>query len=258
MKLLVVGCPRGGTSMVAGFLKSIGLRTVEDGRSSRDYPDGYSEPLGLLAFTKACEKFRGNRYRLTDDPLIEPGLWGCSEMSIFHDEVFKPLSDENIDFIKVPDLALSIEYVLDTWPDVLIVGVWRNPYPSMQSFYEREFGRYPSFKERFYAIGIWNMFIKRMCVAREGYGNRVKIVQLEQFVEDPSEFYRWVKRYFNGAQLQKATGVFTKKPRRSAGLMWTCFPWLVEHIAQLFKLQKREFFTTSKTAKAIRSVGPII
>lgn len=249
-KIIIVGCPRGGTSMVAGYLKKIGLRTVADTRSGKDYPDGYSEPVGILAFNKACEKFRGNRYRLTDDPLYEEGLWECEEMQVFHEEVFKPLTDPKVDFIKVPDLCLAIDYILHHWPDVLILGVWRKPNVTMRSFYEREFGRFPQMKDRLYAIGVWNMFTRRLIDGKKKHGDRVHLVQLEEFSENPSSLEPYLARTLEVPIKTEFAG-FKKKPRESVGILWALIPAILEMLTRFFVPSQSRFFATSSNLKKI-------
>lgn len=240
--------------MVAGYLKGIGLRTVADTRSGEDYPDGYSEPVGILAFNKACEKFRGNRYRLTDDPLYEEGLWGCKEMQVFHDAVFKPFTDPEIDFIKVPDLCMSIDYILHHWPDSLVLGVWRMPNVTMRSFYEREFGRFPQMKDRIYATGVWNMFTRRLLDAKKKHDDRVHLVQLEKFSENPSSLDTYLQRSLGVPEQVAAFPGFSKKPRESAGILWALVPAILETLTRFLVPNQYRFFVTSKNLKEIKSV----
>lgn len=181
-KLLIVGYPRGGTSLLAQYLDSLGLRTVVDTRSHADYPSGFMEHLPSLLFTKACERLRGQRNRLTDDSLIQEAFLDISCMRAMFQEAYHIFDDPAIDFVKLPDHALALDFMHQRFPNLRFLGVWRKPAEAITSFYRREFGRYPGAHGLFYAIGTWNMYARRLIDFKTRHPDLIDIVGIDDLI----------------------------------------------------------------------------
>lgn len=181
-KLLVVGHPRGGTSLVAQYLHSLGLRTVPDRRHHPDYPVGFMEHLPALLFTKACERLRGQRDRLTEDSLIENGFLEISCMRAMFEDAYAVFDAPDVDFVKLPDHALALDFMRGRFPHLRFLGVWRQPRAAVASYYRREFGDHPGVRGLFYAIGSWNMYARRLIDFKERYPDAMDIVAIDDLV----------------------------------------------------------------------------
>jgi hypothetical protein len=181
-KLLVVGFPRGGTSLIAQYLASLGLETVPDARGEPDYPSGYMEHLPCLLFTKACERLRGRRDRLTEESLIEDRYLDIPCMRAMFQEAYRPFHDPEVDFVKLPDHTLALDFMRRRFPELRFLGVWREPREAIASYRRREFGRHPGVRGLFYAIGAWNMYTRRMIDFKERHPHLIDLVNVDAFV----------------------------------------------------------------------------
>ena len=139
-KIIIVGCPRSGTSLFADLLMQSGLKTITDFRSSDQYPRGYHEYFPLLLFHKAVERYpRGGSHRITDESFLQEDLLNDEFTKQMFQTAFKPFWNPEIDFIKYPQFALSFEFLLNQFPDIHFIVLWRNPIAVFKSLVQKEF-----------------------------------------------------------------------------------------------------------------------
>lgn len=251
-QILVVGFPRGGTSMLAAYLKLIGLNTVEDDREKAAYPAGFNEHMPILLFNKACERLRGQRNRLTDQALIESGFLDIPGMNEFFEAAYAPLIRQEVDFLKIPDLALALEFIAEKLPHVHILAVWRKPRVAMESFFRREFGKHPGFHEAFYSIGTWNLFAERVCQFKRSHSDRIDILSIDGIIEDSSALLQVLDNC--GHQPEHALTVadtLTKPLRSDCGMYGRLFPLLETISRRLVKEKQKTYFETDRHLKEL-------
>ena len=102
--LVVVGCPRSGTSLFAKMLVASGLKTVPDRRVKERYPAGFFEHMPILMFNKAMERLKGGQHRITTEPFIESRDLEDDFVGSIFELAYKPLLTSQVDFIKSPDI----------------------------------------------------------------------------------------------------------------------------------------------------------
>jgi hypothetical protein len=255
-QLLVVGCPRGGTSLIAQYLGEIGLRTVEDGRTNPDYPAGFTEHLPILLFNKACERLRGARDRLTDDQLIQPEFLSISCMKKMFDDAFSVFSDPDIDFVKSPSLALAMDFMAEQFPHLRFLAIWRRPATSIESFYQREFGRFPGIRGLFYAIGVWNMYARRVIDFKARYPNLVDVVEADALVEGQSSLLPLLDQYgFAVSDRRELPETLQKEWRHSPGWVGRAAPVFERAFRLAAPRRLSPYLATAEHLRQLRAIS---
>ncbi|PXA03676.1 hypothetical protein DDZ13_10295 [Coraliomargarita sinensis] len=253
-KLLVVGYPRGGTSLVGNYLAAAGMRTVVDDRRGDDYPAGFMEHLPILLFNKACERLRGKRDRLTEDSLLEESFLEICCMRKMFDDAYAVLRDPNIDFIKSPDLALALDFMIERFPGLKILGVWRKPDTAIESFYKREFGRIPSLENLYYSIGTWNMYAQRLVEFKKRYPSLIQIVSVDSSVNDASHICHAIEalgfELKNKPSIEVALG---KRWRTTSGTFWKTIPLWEKVFRYLGPERNIPYFRTSANHNLLKN-----
>jgi hypothetical protein len=141
-KLVIVGCPRSGTSLFADFLVHCGLKSVQDIRVNPQYPRGYHEHFPLLMFHKALERYpRGADHRITDMPFIQSTYLEDDFTFDIFTAATTPFRDDQVDFIKFPQLGLSIDFLFEQFQNLHIIALWRNPAAVFKSLIQKEFSK---------------------------------------------------------------------------------------------------------------------
>jgi len=187
-KIIIGGCPRSGTSLFADFLVQSGLKTVEDLRSSSQYPRGYHEYFPLLMFHNAMERYpRGAMHRITEEPFLTPTLLDDEFTRKLYFLAFSPFQNENIDFIKYPQLVLSIDFLFDQYPDLYLIALWRNPAAVFRSLVKKEFPveMWPS--SGFKAILLQSVYAYHILKAHQHYPDRVTIYAIDDLINKRSD-----------------------------------------------------------------------
>jgi hypothetical protein len=255
-KLLIVGHPRGGTSLMAAHLDSLGLRTVEDTRRHDDYPSGFMEHLPSLLFTKACERLRGRRDRLTDESLIREDFLEISCMRAMFEDAYAVFDEPGVDFIKLPDHALALDFMHQRFPHVRFLGVWRRPRAAIASFYRREFGRYPGARGLFYAIGTWNMYARRLIDFKTRHPDLIDIVGIDELVARNGSLSGMLRE--RGYRVTADRGIrdaLRKEWRDSSGLVGTGLPLYEALFRRLLPPEQRVYFRSGLHARAIAELS---
>lgn len=255
-KLLVVGQPRGGTSLLASYLDSLGMRTVVDNRWHADYPAGFMEHLPALLFTKACERLRGQRDRLTDDSLIDESFLEIGCMRAMFEEAYRVFADPGIDFIKLPDHALALDFMHRRFPQVHFLGVWREPRVAIASFYRREFGRFPGVRGLFYAIGAWNLYARRLIDFKTRHPEAIDIVGIDDLIAGNASLAGLLRR--NGWTVTRDHGigaVLQKDWRRAPGPIGRGLPLFEAFFRALVPTQQKVFFNSGRHRRQIAALS---
>ena len=197
--LLVVGCPRSGTSLFAKLLDAAGLSTVADERASEKYPSGYFEHVPLLMFHKAMERFpRENGHHRADfvpttDPFLKAEHLERPFVASMFDEAFAPVRSGEVDFLKYPQLALSVDALFETLGDIRVVAVWRDPTRAILSLARKEFGRDVFPFRGLRSVLLWTTYAYHVCRAAERHGDRVAVVQIDRVVDGSTPVDRILK-----------------------------------------------------------------
>jgi hypothetical protein len=255
-KLLVVGNPRQGTSLLAEYLHSVGLRTVTDTRHATDYPSGFMEHLPALLFTKACERLRGQRDRLTDESLIKEEFLEIPCMRVMFEEAYRVFDEPSVDFIKLPDHALALEFMHRRFPELRYLGVWRRPREAIASYYRREFGRYPGVRGLFYAIGTWNMYARRLVDFKTEHPELMDIVCIDDLIARNGSLSPVLrKRGFGTVRDRAIRDVLRKEWGRSTGIVGTGLPFYEAVFRRLVPREQKVFFDSRGHLRLLEAVS---
>ena len=197
--LLVVGCPRSGTSLFAKLLDAAGLTTVADERASDKYPSGYFEHVPLLMFHKAMERFprEATHHRAdfvpTTDPFLEAAHLQQPFVESLFAEAFAPILSGKVDFLKFPQLALSLDALFETLGDVRVVAVWRDPTRAVLSLARKEFGRDVFPFRGLRSVLLWTTYAYHICRAKERHPDRVAVALVDRVVDGSTPVDRVLK-----------------------------------------------------------------
>jgi hypothetical protein len=185
--VFVVGCPRSGTSPFARWLHASGLETVSDERKSERYPSGYFEYLPMLMFHRALERLpRGAEHRITTEPYLTKETLEHPFVASGFELAFEPVLRDEVDFIKYPQLALSLEFLLDRFPGCHVVGLWRNPRDTFRSLLTKEFPLEMIAGSPLKAVLLWSVYAHHLCSAKRSQPERVSLVEIDGFIADPA------------------------------------------------------------------------
>lgn len=178
--LFVVGCPRSGTSIIAKALVESGLQTAVDNRRNQQYISGYYEYLPLLIFHKGLEKLpRSSDYRITKEPYLKSEDLDDTFIREMFDLATFQIKNREVDFIKFPQLALSIDFLFEEFENIHILGVWRNPENVFRSLILKEFPRDMIPASGIRAIYLQSIYAYHLLEAHKKYNQRVTIVSID-------------------------------------------------------------------------------
>jgi hypothetical protein len=255
-KILIVGHPRSGTSLLAGHLASLGLRTVRDARQHADYPSGFMEHLPSLLFAKACERLRGQRDRLTEESLIKPSFLDIPCMRAMFKEAYAVFEDPEVDFLKLPDHALALDFMHQQFPHLRFLAVWRRSRQSIESFYRREFGRQPGMRGLFYAIGTWNMYARRIIDFKTRHPELIDIVGIDEFVSSNRSLADMlVERGYDVPSEHRIREVLDREWRRSTGVIGHSVPLFEKVFRWLRPVEQRVFFESDFYSRRLEALS---
>lgn len=221
--VLVVGCPRSGTSPFARWLHACGLSTVSDERRDPRYPSGYFEFLPMLMFHRALERLpRGSDHRITTEPFLTretlelPFAAHCFELG------FAPLLRDEVDFIKYPQLALSLDFLLERFPNAHAIGLWRDPTATFRSLVTKEFPIEMRPASGVKAILLWSVYAYHLVRAKQRSPDRVTLVEIDGFFADPHAGPALLARIgrAGGASVPVAEAIDAGLWGRRPGLLW--------------------------------------
>jgi len=182
-KIVIVGCPRSGTSLLADYFVQCGLKTVEDSRSSNQYPRGYHEHFPLLVFHKALERYpRGSVHRITDEQYLNREAIQDPILSQLYNEAFYPFLIPDVDFIKYPQLALSMPFLVNEYPDLHILAVWRRPPAVYKSLIQKEFpvDMLPGSAVR--SVLLQSVYAEHILRTHEKFSDRITVLYIDEII----------------------------------------------------------------------------
>ena len=183
-QIVLVGCPRSGTSPFAKLLRSAGLRTVEDTRSTRKYPSGYYEHMPLLMFHKAMERLpRGADYSITTEPFLKSSYLDDEFIRGLFLEACHPILQGSVDFIKLPQLALSVDFLFEQFGQIHVIALWRNPACTFRSLVTNEFPREMRPASGVKAVLLWNLYAYHIIRAAKERPADVTVVNIDDVID---------------------------------------------------------------------------
>lgn len=184
-QIIIGGCPRSGTSLFADFLVQCGFRTVSDSRASDQYPRGYHEYFPLLLFHAAMERYpRGAMHRITSEPFLTTGLLTDEYSNLLYQQAFIPFQDEKYDFIKYPQLALSIDFLLETYPNIHFIALWRKPAAVFKSLVQKEFPVEMRPASGIKAILLQAVYASHILEAVQHHPERITVYSIDELIDD--------------------------------------------------------------------------
>ena len=185
--VFVVGCPRSGTSPFARWLHACGLTTVSDERRNERYPSGYFEYLPMLMFHRGLERLpRGADHRITTEPYLTTETLQHPFVARSFELAFEPVLRNEVDFIKYPQLALSLDFLLDRFPSSHVVGLWRNPRDTFRSLLTKEFPLEMIAGSPLKAVLLWSVYAHHLSAAKRKHPERVTLLEIDGFIADPA------------------------------------------------------------------------
>lgn len=228
--IFVVGCPRSGTSPFAGWLADCGLQTVRDDRRDLRYPAGYYEHMPLLMFHKALERLpRGADHALRTEPFLHDELLEDVFVRRMYEEAFRPVIEGRVDFVKFPQLALSIDFLLRHFEGARVIGIWRDPRATFRSLVTKEFPREMLPASGIKAVLLWNLYAYHLVNARRRHPEAVVVIDIDRFLREEGAGARLL------ARLGLPQAASAPAPSESVDLrMWNRSPkaaWRVYHRA---------------------------
>ena len=183
--IFVAGCPRSGTSPFARWLHACGLSTVADQRRNERYPSGYFEPLPLLMFHKSLERLpRGADHRITTEPYLTQEIMDLPYVASSFEHAFESVLHDDIDFLKYPQLALSIDFLLERFPQAHLIGLWRSPLSSFRSLITHEFPLEMIPASGVKAVLLWSVYASHLVSAKRSRPEQVTLVGIDGFFAD--------------------------------------------------------------------------
>jgi hypothetical protein len=193
--VFVVGCPRSGTSPFARWLHACGLSSVSDERRHERYPAGYFEHMPALIYLTGLERLPRATARaiksapyLTSELLEDPFLKETFELA------FRPVLEREVEFLKLPQLALSIDFLFERFGDVHVVALWREPAPSFRSLVTREFTLEMRLSAGFRSVLLWSVYARHMINAKRARPDRVTLVNVDHFFDSPEAGAKLLER----------------------------------------------------------------
>lgn len=193
--VFVVGCPRSGTSPFARWLDACGLSTVDDPRRAERYPSGYYEHVPILMFHKAMERTsRGADHAITAEPFLRSEQLEDPFVRRVYELAFEPVLNGKVDFVKFPQLALSVDFLFDQFPEAHVIAIWRDPSVTFRSLVRREFPREMIPASGVKAVLLWNIYAHHVVAAKRAHPDRVTVVEIDRFLADPRAGSRLLER----------------------------------------------------------------
>lgn len=246
--------------MIARHLRDIGLRTVPDLIwSHKDYPSGYNEHLPILVFEKACERLHGSRARPTDQELLREEYLEVPGMRAFFEASYAPLRDSSIDFIKSPDTALYLRFLSARHSDIHYLAIWRNPEDAISSYFRREFGRYPGWREYYRSIVSWNLYAKRILDFKKEFPSKMTVWSIDRLIASDYSLAGSMRKLgykdIREINLQNALG---KPWRRSRGIARLTIDVMERSFRMFCPPSHKPYFSTYLNVRALRGVSEAV
>lgn len=236
--VFVVGCPRSGTSPFARWLHACGLTTVADDRRDPRYPSGYFEYLPMLMFHRALERLpRGADHRITREPYLTSDTLSHPFVARTFELAFEPVLRNEVDFIKYPQLALSLDFLLERFPNAHAIALWRNPRDAFRSLVTKEFPVEMAFAAPLKAVLLWNVYAYHLVAAKRSHPERVTLVEVDGFFTNAAAGLALLKRIglpaSSAVPIQDAIDLqlWFKRPN----LRWRLYHALVEALCRALK-----------------------
>lgn len=225
--VFVVGCPRSGTSPLARWLHACGLTTVSDERRHPKYPSGYFEYLPMLMFHRALERLpRGADHRITTEPYLTKETLEQPFAATTFEIGFAPVLRAEVDFLKYPQLALSLDLLMERFPDAHVIGLWRNPASTFRSLVTKEFPVEMRPASSVKAILLWSVYAHHLVAAKRRLPERVTLVDIDGFLVAEGAGPALLERIGRPASAALPVGEAIDRSLWSAG---ASLPWRVHH-----------------------------
>lgn len=182
--VFVVGCPRSGTSPVAKWLAACGLRTADDRRRQERYPAGYYEHMPVLMFHKALERLpRGADHAIRLEPFLRSEYLQDPFIRLLFEAAFREVLDGSFQFLKFPQLALSMDFLFEQFPGAHVLGLWRDPATTFRSLMSREFPSEMLPASGVKAVLLWSIYARHIVEAKARRPEAVTVIDIDRLLD---------------------------------------------------------------------------
>jgi hypothetical protein len=177
-------------------------------------------------------------------------------MRAMFNEAYGVFDAPEVDFVKLPDHALALDFMHHQFPGLRFLASWRNPKCSIESFYKREFGRYPGVRGLFYAIGTWNMYARRLIDFKTKHPELIDIVAIDEFVSSNGSLAGFLRERGYGVTGEHGIrDILSKEWRRSSGIVGLCLPILEAMFRRLRPAEQRAFFRSAVYLRKLEGIS---
>jgi hypothetical protein len=149
----------------------------------------------MLMFHRALERLpRGSDHRITTEPYITADALDHPFVARTFELGFEPLLRNEVDFLKYPQLALSLEFLLVRFPTAHVIGLWRRPGDTFRSLVMKEFPLEMVVASGLKAVLLWNVYAYHLVQAKRRHPERVTLIEIDGFFGDPQAGARLFER----------------------------------------------------------------
>jgi len=189
--LIIAGMHRSGTSMIAKYLNTAGLKLGDSLLSANEHnPHGYFEDTEFVTLhgkilKDACKDgFKG----WPDWGYTEDLKFDKSAIEKYRVEAKKLISKKSAASIwgwKDPRSTLLLDFWLDLLPNAKVLGIYRNPWEvkqSMVNLNSEVFSENPN-----YAYEIWALYNFKLLAFANQYPDKLILVNSNAFIQNPKK-----------------------------------------------------------------------
>jgi len=221
-----VSCPRSGSSLFAKMLAGSGLRTIDD-RDLRDvkYPDGYFESINVAMFHKSFEELpRGSHQRITAEPYLRSEYLKSDFVRETFQRAFCQMMEQTIDFLKYPQLALSLDFLFEQFPRAHVIALWREPFATFHSLLKKEFAPDSFATSGLRAIQLWSVYAYHIVVAKQSRPESVTVFNIDELVTKDADLAPFLAALGYGSESPvKVTQSLSKQWSATPSAIWKLY-----------------------------------
>jgi hypothetical protein len=135
-------------------------------------------------FHRALERLpRGADHRITAEPFLRADYLEDSFIRQMYESACEPILNGSVDFVKYPQLALSIDFLFEQFGDVHVIGLWRNPECTFRSLVTKELPKEMLPASGLKAIMLWSVYASHLVRAKKKYPERITVLCMDDLVE---------------------------------------------------------------------------
>lgn len=172
-------------------------------------------------FSKAIERLpRGADHRATAEPFLKSEYLADDFVRTMFHSAWKPVLDRSVDFVKFPQLALSIDFLFEQFPDIHVIALWRDPVRTFRSLVTKEFPVTMIPASGLKAILLWNTYAYHIVQGQQKRPDEVTVLNIDQLIERDSSISPLLRRLG-----YEVAGEHTLSQCMQAGVWTQRTPW---------------------------------